>query len=327
MRPLAALLPFVKQDPRSVRPLIDGFAVADGWSRQRVVDVVESFLRGYNAMAGARRPEDAYAELAGIEAFLRPFAYEGAAMGYGAWSLVNGRGLGGFEQAMEDHSPQTVYQNYVGLGWWLGLVCRGRPGAFVHSVARLDPVYGLLAVEGAAFRAGFLTGGDPGSLRRFRRMPDAAIHVAHQGFGRSLWFSRMGRVDAALDVVGGLPERFHGDAVSGLGLACAFSWLDRVAAFPQLLDAVPERLRLDFLQGAAFGWEARRRADRPLFDEAIAALPDAQRAAIDDGLAAVHAGRRALEPAAPPAFYEAWRAETRARLARSREPATFGSAA
>jgi hypothetical protein len=327
MRPLAALLPLVRQDPASLRPLIDGFAVADGWSRQRVVDIVESFLHGYNAMAGARRPADAYAELAGIEPFLRPFAYEGAAMGYGAWALVNGCGLRGFERAMEAHSPQTVYQNYVGLGWWLGLVCRGRPRAFVRSVGRLDPVYGLLAAEGAAFRAGFLTGGDPGSLERFRRMPDAAVHVAHQGFGRSLWFSRMGRVDAALHVVSGLPDRFHGDAVSGLGLACAFSWLDRVAAFPQLLDAVPQRLRLDFLQGAAFGWEARRRADRAFFDDAIAALPDAQRGAIDDGLAAVHAGRRDLEPAAPPAFYEAWRAETRARLARPRETAAFGSPA
>jgi enediyne biosynthesis protein E3 len=327
MRPLAPLLPLVKQDPASVRPVIDGFAVADGWSRQRVVDIVESFLRGYNALAGARRPADAYAELAGVEPFLRPFALEGAAMGYGAWALVNGRRLGGFEQAMKAHSPQTVYQNYVGLGWWLGLVCRGRPGAFMRSVGRLDPVYRLLAIEGAAFRAGFLSGGDRGSLERFRRMPDAAVHVAHQGFGRSLWFSRMGRLDAALHVARALPDRFHGDAVSGLGLACAFSWLDRVAVFQQLLDAVPERLRLDFLQGAAFGWEARRRADRALFEETIAGLPEAQRAAIDDGLAAVDAGRRDLEPAAPPAFYEAWRAETRARLQRLHEPAAFGSRA
>ena len=51
MRLLAPLLPLVRQDPASLRPLIDGFPVADDWSRQRVIDIVESFLHGYNTMA------------------------------------------------------------------------------------------------------------------------------------------------------------------------------------------------------------------------------------------------------------------------------------
>ena len=314
MRPLAPLLPLVRQDPASLRPLIDGFPVADDWSRQRVVDIVESFLRGYNTMASARVPAAAYAELAAVDAFLRPFAYEGAAMGYGAWALVNGRRLRGFEATVNGCCPQTVYQNYVGLGWWLAILYRGRRRGLLRRVGELDPVFRLLVVEGAAFRAGFLAGGDVRALDRFRRLPDPAVHVAHQGFGRSLWFSRMGRVDAVLDVIGELPEPFRGDAVSGLGLACAFSWFDRVAIFAELVEGVPEERRLDFLQGAVFGWEARQRADRPFFEATVEALPPAQRGAIYEGLAAVHAGRRGLEALLPPAFYEAWRAETRDRL-------------
>ena len=327
MRPLAPLLPLVRQDPGSMRPLIESFPVADDWSRQRVIDIVEAFLRGYNTMAGAREPASAYEELVAVAPFFRPFAHEGAAMGYGAWALVNGRRLRGFEQTVNGHSPQTVYQNYVGLGWWLAILYRGRRRGFLRRVDELDPVYRLLAVEGAAFRAGFLAGGDPAALARFRRMPDAAVHVAHQGFGRSLWFSRMGRVDAVLKVIGGLPARFRGDAVSGLGLACAFSWFDRVGVFPQLLDGVPEDRRLDFLQGAVFGWEARHRADRPLFEDAVSGLPAGQRNAIYDGLAAVHAGRRGLETQLPPAFYEAWRAETRGRLDGHPTPGTAGRVA
>jgi hypothetical protein len=327
MRVLAPLLPLVKQDPASLRPVIDAFAVADDWSRQRVIDIVESFLRGYNTMAGAREPAAAYAELAAVEAFMRPFAYEGAAMGYGAWALVNGRRLRGFEPTVNGCCPQTVYQNYVGLGWWLSILYRGRRRGFLRRVGELDPVYRLLAVEGAAFRAGFLAGGDRSALDRFRRMPDPARHVAHQGFGRSLWFSRMGRVDAVLDVIGGLPVEFRGDAVSGLGLACAFSWFDRVTIFPELLEGVPEERRLDFLQGAVFGWEARHRADRPLFEAGVKALPPAQRGAIYEGLAAVHAGRRGLEAQLTPAFYEAWRAETRDRLHGRPADGAFGRVA
>jgi hypothetical protein len=217
------------------------------------------------------------------------------------------------------HSPQTVYQNYVGLGWWLAHVRRVSRPRLQRQAASLDPVYRLLVFEGAGFRAGLFAAGHPDALAPFGRLPPAPGHVAAQGFGRSLWFSHMGRLDAALAVVERLAARHHSDAVSGLGVACAYSWLDRAELFPELLATVPRAWRPSFLQGAAFGWEARSRADHVLFKRLLAKLPSAEYAGVHHALAIVHSAKRRLDRVGPPDFYEAWRAATRECLRRQHD--------
>lgn len=288
----------IRQRPERLDPRIDAFPVADEWSRERVRTIVRAFLAGYNAMATG---DDVHRVLSRVDPYFRAFGYEGAAMGFGPWALRRRVGYDAFEATVEQLSPATVYQNYVGWGWWLGLWYRARPTALARRVDRLHPRYRLLVYEGIGFRAGFMSGGDPRVLRRFAR--DDARHVAHQGFGRSLWFSRMGDPEGAGRVIDALPVDVRGDAYSGLGLGVAYSWLDRVEELPAIAARVPAAHRDDFMQGAAFGWEARKRSSPELFDRLTAGLPAASRA-----VALVR------EAGAGVSDYQAWRAATRAAM-------------
>lgn len=290
----------LRQRPERLDPRIDAFPVADEWSRERVRAIVRAFLRGYNAMAVARAPDDVHGALAGVDPYFRAFGYEGAAMGFGPWALRRRVGYDAFEATAAALSPATVYQNYVGWGWWLGLWYRARPTALARRVDRLHPLYRVLVYEGMGFRAGFMSGGDPRVLRRFAAFGAAARHVGHQGFGRSLWFSRMGDPEGAGRVIETLHPDVRGDAYSGLGLGCAYSWLDRAGELPGIADGIPAAHRDDFMQGAAFGWEARKRSSPELFDRLTAGLPAAPRA-----VAIVR------ETAATVSDYQAWRAATR----------------
>lgn len=302
--------------PARLDRVIDRFAVADEGCRERIRAIARTFLRGYNAMAAGRDPAEVRRALGAVPPFLRAFAFEGAAMGFGPWALRHRVPYRAFEPVAASLSPETVYQNYVGWGWWLGLWYRGRARAMQRLVDALDPPYRLLVFEGIGFRAGFLSGSDTRVLRRFASYGPAAWHVCHQGFGRSLWFSRMGDPDAAVRVVETLPPAVRGDCYSGLGLGCAFSWLDRAEALPGVCARVPAPHRDDFLQGAAFGWEARKRADPALFASLTAPLPPDLGASMESAVDVVRAVRAELDRGDRPAdLYQRWRSATRARLA------------
>ncbi len=299
--------PFI-QDPRRFEPLISRFPVADAFSGRRVRDIVTSFLIGYNAFASAGDTDSSLASLMRLAPYFRPFAYEGAAMGFGPWALRHRRPLASFEAVFGRLSPATVYQNYVGLGWWLARR-RGLGRSTTRLVAGLDPRYQLLVYEGIGFSAGFRSGGRSRALRRLRSFGEPAEHVAHQGFGRSLWFVHMGNLEAAIAAAGALPERFCGDAISGLGLGCAYSWFDRVGEFWEIAAVTSPEQRPDFLQGASFGWEARKRADQELFASRMQTLPAGRRTLIEQAVDTVHRASHELDPTNP-SFYQSWRRRT-----------------
>lgn len=308
--PRAARRLFLQPPDRLERP-VRAFALRDEWSRRRVLAIGRSFLVGYNAMAAADDPDEVHARLATLEPYLRPFGYEGAAMGFGPWALVHGERHASFEPVLGRLSPATVYQNYVGWGWWLGLRYRGRRRPVEAAAARLDAPYALLVYEGIGFRAGFMSAGDRRVLERFAGFDEPARHVAHQGFGRSLWFAHMGDPAGAAREIEALPEHVRGDCYSGLGLGCAYSWLDRAAVLPGIAAQLPGAAHHDFLQGAAFGWEARHRADPELFERLTRDLPDGLGRYIAAALAAVHEARAAMDR---DVSYQTWRAATRERI-------------
>ncbi|GAA3727726.1 hypothetical protein GCM10022225_06380 [Plantactinospora mayteni] len=309
------VLALVSQEPARFEPLLDSFTLADRWQRERVRTVLHSFLRGYHAAARAREFDDIHADLAGLDRYYRPFGYEGAAMGFGPWAYLRRRSYRDFEEVMAAVSPHIVYQNYVGLGWWLAIRNRIRPSRTERIVEGLDPHYRLLPYEGWGFRAGFLNTGRPAVTRAFHRFGEDAMHVCHQGYGRSLWFVCMGDLGRARTLVESLPPGVRGDCYSGIGLGFAYSWLDRAGRVAGVLAQIPPTYRSDFLQGAAFGWEARQLADRPMFDELVGPLDPALRGQIEDSLTAVADARRELDARGEHRrFYQAWREETRARL-------------
>jgi len=310
-----AVLTAVRRDPGRFASLLDSFSLRDAWQRERTSNVLAAFLAGYNGFAKADDPARVHDDLAGIERYYRPFGYEGAGMGFGPWAYLTGHGYQDFDAVMTGFHAPTVYQNYVGLGWWLATrppVTKPRTSGVT---AALQVHFRLLPYEGMGFRAGFLGAGRTAVTRRFARTGPAAAHVCHQGYGRSLWFVCMGDLARARALIAALPETVHGDCYSGLGLGFAYSWLDRADQLTRVLGEVPDGHRASFLQGAAFGWEARQLADRPLFDELVALVEPWQQAHIAASLAAVAAARNDLDARGETeSFYQLWRAETHRRL-------------
>jgi enediyne biosynthesis protein E3 len=237
-------------------------------------------------------------------------------MGFGPWAYLNGRRLGDFDAVMGAFHPATVYQNYVGLGWWLATrPVLARPRATAAVAGQLHHRFRLLPYEGIGFRAGFLGAGRTTVTRTFAAHGRDRTHVCFQGYGRSLWFVCMGDLGRAAALIGALPAGVRGDCWSGLGLGYAYSWLDRADALDSVIAAVPLGARPDFRQGAAFGWEARQLADRQLFDSLTGRLDPALRDYIAASLAAVARTRDDLdERGVRDSYYQAWRAGTRERL-------------
>ena len=300
---------------RRVEAPTASFEVRTPWKRERIRRIGAAFLQGYNAFVRAEDPEEIHPALADLRRFYRPFAYEGAAMGFGPWSWIHGRGYDQFEHIFRALSPETLYQNYVGLGWWLGLRFGGRAEPIAQVAGALDYRYRLIVYEGLGFRHGFLRHRRARPERAFRRFAPDARHVCYQGYGRSLWFVYMDALDHAFAKIARLDPAYHGDCSSGIGLGVAYSLLDRIESVAGIAACVPERWRADFLQGAAFGWEARSRADRKLFDFHAARLPAHERAQVEACLRAVHDARAQLEEEGhDESFYEAWRRRTRAAL-------------
>ncbi|MGP4024116.1 DUF1702 family protein [Actinomadura sp. 3N407] len=289
--------------------------------------MVRTFLLGYNAVARSRHPQHVQPELDRVEPYHRPFAYEGACMGFGPWAVMALKGYGSFEPLMvKGLAPRTVYQNYVGLGWWLGMWYSRRPARLAQVAGQFDYRYRLLVYEGLGFRSGFLRGGAPDATAPFLRHGPVARHVCYQGYGRSLWFVFMDDLDGAHAAITRLPENVRGDCYSGLGLGCAFSRLDRPGLAVETAARIPDAYRPDFLQGAAFGWEARRLADPVYFLELTGTQPEELRAYIRGAVETVHSVRdRLIDDGWRQYFYQMWRRETRSATCPPPEPAATSS--
>jgi enediyne biosynthesis protein E3 len=298
------------RDPGFLSRATDQFQFADPSSAQRTSDIARTFLAGYNILANGGSPAEVTSAAAGVPRYFRPFFYEGAAMGFGPLCWHTGGRIGMFERFASALSPATVYQNYVGLGWWLGTIYRWRPRRIARIVSGLDFRYRLLCYEGMGFRDGFLSAGRRMTPAGVRATDSAATGVWCQGYGRSLWFVHMGDVAGAIGAATAVPAARVADCVSGVGLGVAFSYLDRITDLEQACRQVPGHLLAEFEQGLSFGWEARQLADRDLFDRHAAALPPAARCRVEKAVAGVQQARDRLARNGDQGdFYVRWRRE------------------
>jgi hypothetical protein len=229
-------------------------------------------------------------------------------MGFGPFSWNTGCGYGAFQSFANALSPATVYQNYVGFGWWLGTIYHRRPRRIARIVSGLDFRYRQLCYEGMGFRSGFLSAGRQVTATDIQRGDVPATHVWYQGYGRSLWFVYMGDIAAAVRAAIAVGPSQVNDCVSGLGLGVAFSYLDRIADLDHISAEIPAELLADFEQGLSFGWEARQLADRELFERYTALLAPELRARVDECVADVHLVRDdLLRDGVEADFYNQWR--------------------
>jgi hypothetical protein len=239
-----------------------GFHFCDTRAQHRLEQIGNVFLQGYQAVLEDDGFDALALRLRDVDAELRGFAFEGAAMGLTLLdhvSLWKGRRLQAF---LNGPGAAHVYMAHVGVGWALARLPWLRRNAEQY-LARLDPLLCWLVVDGYGFHEGYFNWrraiekqAIPNQLQGYTR------RVFDQGLGRSIWFVAVAdvrRISAAVATFE--PER-HADLWSGVGLACAYAGgMDQAGTEAMRISAQPYTPQL--AQGAAFAAKVRQRANNP----------------------------------------------------------------
>ncbi len=255
---------------------------------ERIDGVLSSFSEGFNRMI-ARPSARAWSDYCdGLPVFFRPFAQEGAAMGYvlrrlGRYSAKD------FEARIVRPRPEFRYLYYIGLGFWAGMR-NYSPSQLTDLVEGLDPLHGYLVYDGYGFKHAFFDYRKQGEsgLKPLERLTGYARNVAYQGVGRAMYFLFSGNVEMLIERVDSLREH-AADAAGGLGLASVFLNPDRLGVAQELGRRLPSAWRDSFHLGMCFGLKARsindvdefagnmRRAEPATRDAALASIRECDR--------------------------------------------------
>lgn len=241
--------------PQQMRVDRLGLLVSAPADVERINSILGSFAGGFNAMIA--RPSatawNGYCE--SLPALNRPFAEEGAAMGYTL------RGLflyspAAFEADIVRPRPEFRYLHYVGLGFWSGM--RNHDARrLAQVVTGLDPLHGYLCYDGYGFKHAFFDYlKNETVLRRLDSLEGYARNAAYQGVGRALWFRFMDRPELFVEHV----SRFgpHAvDAAAGAGLASVFVNPDRLEIARAWAAKMPLEWQPQVHLGMCFGLKAR----------------------------------------------------------------------
>src|SRR5262249_4421809 len=195
-----------------------GFLASEDKARQRLEQIGVTFLSGYHAALEETGFVPLARRLATVEAELRGFAFEGAAMGLALLDCFTPWRKDRWRTFTERLAEPHVYMMHVGLGWALARLRR----SVTPYLARLDPLLGWLMVDGYGFHEGYF--GWPRYIER-RAIPTHLNgyerRVFDQGLGRSIWFVKGADVAAVANAINAFPFARHDDLWSGVCLACA----------------------------------------------------------------------------------------------------------
>jgi hypothetical protein len=233
-----------------------GFLSGEVNARQRLEQIGITFLGGYHAALEETDFVPLARRLASVDAELRGFAFEGAAMGLALLDCLTPWRKDRWRTFTERLAEHHIYMMHVGLGWALARLRRG----VTPHLARLDPLLGWLVVDGYGFHEGYF------SWRRYverREIPDGLNgyerRVFDQGLGRSIWFVKGADVAAIASAINAFPFGRRDDLWSGAGLACAYAGGCGRAAMQSLRAAAHGHLPA-LAQGVAFAAKTRQRA-------------------------------------------------------------------
>lgn len=236
----------------------------------RVDSILGQFAGGFNAMITASSEARCRTACQAVPTLYRPFAEEGAAMGYTLRHLFRYR-PDEFEDRLVKRSPEFRYLYYVGLGFWSGM--RNHDAATVMRISeRLDPMHRYLCFDGYGFKYAFFDHPkDPAAFARFDRLPGYMRHAAYQGVGRAFYFRFMARPDLLIESIRQLGD-YAVDAAAGLGLAAVFVNPDRLELAQGLGRKLPQEWREHFHLGMCFALKARMIADSDQFERDLASV-------------------------------------------------------
>ncbi len=245
---------------------------------ERVNNILSSFAGGFNAMIARPSPSAWRRYCNSLPVVYRPFAHEGAAMGYTLRHLFwyNSET---FENRLVRPRPEFRYLYYVGLGFWSGMR-RHQPEELGRRIRNLDPLHRYLCYDGYGFKHAFFDEPkDPQCLRRLDRFEGYARNASYQGVGRAYWFRFLGDPAVLIDRIDRLGE-YAGDAAAGVGLAMAFVNPDRLERALAYADRLPQRWHEDVHLGLCFGLKARSINDADRFQRDMARLDFSVREAV-----------------------------------------------
>ncbi|MGD2108911.1 MAG: DUF1702 family protein [Phycisphaerae bacterium] len=245
---------------------------------ERVNGILAGFAGGFNAMIKGRRATSWHRYVNSLSPLHRPFAHEGAAMGYTLRQFFSYR-PDEFEDRVVKPKPEFRYLYYVGLGFWSGM--RNHDvNRLERIVGGLDPMHRYLCYDGYGFKYAFFDyPRDPTALRKLDLLTGYSRNAAYQGVGRALFFLYMGDVDALIDHIQGLGSHAV-DGAAGLGLAAVFVNPDRLGLAMALGRKLPEDWHPHFHLGMCFGLKARSINDVDEFERYMEHVePDVREAA------------------------------------------------
>jgi hypothetical protein len=233
-----------------------GFRAGEEGARLRLEQIGIIFLSGYHAALEETVFVPLAQRLSAVEADLRGFAFEGAAMGLALLDYFTPWRRDRWRTFTERLGKSHIYMMHVGLGWALA---RFRRRVTPH-LNRLDPLLGWLVVDGYGFHEGFFRW--PQYIERQKTpalLNSYELRVFDQGLGRSMWFVKGADIAAVASAIDLFPSARRDDLWSGVGLACAYAGGCGRAALESLRAAAKGHLPA-LAQGVAFAAKTRQRA-------------------------------------------------------------------
>jgi hypothetical protein len=237
-----------------------GFRGADKRARQRLELIGATFLLGYHAALEESDLSVLTQRLNSVDAELRGFAFEGAAMGLALVDLLTPwKKKDRWHLFLKKGAAPHQYMMHVGAGWALA-----RLPWFETHPALIDPLLGWLVIDGYGFHRGYFQWPRYVVEQKLpKRLSPNANRVFDQGLGRSLWFVEGADVNRIPATIAAFDPARQPDLWSGTGLACTYAGGVDAAAIKTLQTAAgPYRPQL--AQGAAFAAKTRQRAGNPV---------------------------------------------------------------
>lgn len=232
-----------------------GLAVSKPADIERVNTILGSFAGGFNKMIAAPSALAWQTYCESLPVLNRPFAHEGAAMGYTLRHLFFYR-PGDFEERLVKPRPEFRYLYYVGLGFWSAMRHHN-----VRKLSRvvdgLDPLHGYLCYDGYGFKHAFFDyPKNPQSLSPLDALDGYTKSAAYHGVGRAFFFLFMARPGLLVEHIRKLGAD-AADAAAGVGLAAVFVNPDRLEVARELAAKMPAEWHDHFHLGMCFGLKAR----------------------------------------------------------------------
>jgi len=233
-----------------------GFLASEEKARLRLEQIGVTFLSGYHAALEESTFVSLARRLSNVEADLRGFAFEGAAMGLALLDYFTPWRKDRWRTFTEHFAEAHIYMMHVGLGWALARLRR----TVTRHLSKLDPLLRWLVVDGYGFHEGYFSWPRYVEQRAIAyRLDGYERRVFDQGLGRSIWFVKGANVAAVVSAIDAFPFARRNDLWSGVGLACAYAGGCGRAAIESLRAAADEHLPA-FAQGVAFAAKTRQRA-------------------------------------------------------------------